>query len=226
MPEYSHSTELKKIVISGIENEQTHAMAKKVLAEAYRRINHQVRFMFVPGRRSMELANEGKTDGEIARILGTELQFPNLIMVPTEVIRFKGVAFTKSVDREINSWDDLKGLKIGVILGVRYSTIGTKGLKPFFADSMFHLFKLLVNDRIDIAIAVLKAGKIELEKNFKNSGIHVIGSPLYSAPLYHFVHKKNLYLIKDLNQTFVNMKDKGEIDLILKTTFRHLLNDK
>lgn len=211
------------ITISGIVNEQTHAVAKEVLRVAYNRIGCRVRFEFVPGIRSLQMANRGKTDGDIARIAGTEQQYPNLIPLSTPVIHFQAVAFTKSVTRQIDSWDDLQGLKVGIIRGIRYSTIQAKTLHPFFAEDMTHLFRLLDNDRIEIAVAVFNAGTIELGKNFSNSGIHVIGKPLYQAPLYHFIHKKNSYLKDDLEKELKKMAAQGEIELILKAARTRLM---
>lgn len=131
----------EEILISAIENEQTHAIAKHVLMEAYSRLGYKVVFDDLPGRRALEWANTGLTDGDVARIAGTGTKYPNLIRVETPVIYFKGVAFSKTIDKPVNTWDDLKGLRIGVVRGIRYSTIGTKGMDPFFANDMTHLYQ-------------------------------------------------------------------------------------
>ena len=151
----------KSIVITAIQNEQTHAMAKEVVREAYLKIGYDVRFDFFPGKRSLEMANEGESDGDVARIEGTEKKFPGLVPIPIPVIWFDGVVFTKNIVKKINDWKDLNGLRIGIIRGIRYSEIGTKGFSPLFAEDMTHLFKLLDEGRIQVAIAVLKTGKIE-----------------------------------------------------------------
>jgi ABC-type amino acid transport substrate-binding protein len=214
-----------KTVISAIENEQTHAIAKEVLREAYRRIGYGVQFQFLPGQRALESANDGVLDGDVARIAGTEYEYPNLIPVPTPIFYFQGFAFTKSVTRQIDSWNDLKGLRIGIIRGIRYSTIGTKELNPFFAEDMTHLFKLLNQNRIQVAVAVLDSGKIETYKNFRNSGIHATGKPLYASPLYHFLHRRNEYLIKPLNDILKCMTKQREIDLIFSKEFQKYFNE-
>ena len=224
----AYASEIKDriIVLSGIENEQTHTMAKEVLVKAYNQIGYNIRSEYLPGQRSLESANSGTTDGDIARIKGTDKVYPNLIQIETPVINFKGVAFTKNINRKINSWKDLKGLRVGILRGVRYSTHGTKELNPFFANDMTHLFKLLQQDNIEVAVAVLNAGKIEIQKNFKDSGIHATGTPLISASLYHFVHKKNKHLAKDLNNAIKYMADTGEIEKIHKITIEKLLEPK
>ena len=202
----------KTIEISAIVNEQTHAVAKAVLQEAYRRIGYHVKFDDLPGQRALEWANSGMTDGDVARIEGTERKYPNLIQVKTPVIYFQGVAFVKDIDRKIETWSDLNGLRIGIVRGIRYAEIGTKGMAPLLAHDMRHLFTLLDLARIQVAVAVLDAGKIEIHRHFRDSGIHPVGLPLYSSPLYHFVHNRNRHLVKKLDQVLAEMTRTGEID--------------
>ncbi len=209
-----HQTNLKHITISAIDNEQTHAIAKYILIEVYKQIGYQVSFDDLPGKRALEWANKGLTDGDVARIEGTEEKFTNLIPIEIPIIHFKGVVFTKKIKRNIVQWKDLHDLRIGVVRGIRYSTIGTKGMEPFFANDMTHLFTILNEGRIEVAVAVLDAGVIEIEKNFKDSGIHMIGSPLFSAPLYHFLNKKNKLLIGPLKETLIEMTSSGRIEKI------------
>ena len=171
-------------IISAILGDQPHAMAEEVLRVAHGRMGYKVKFELFPGIRSLEPANKGETDGDIARISGTQKEFPNLRPLATPVIHIQGVAFTKSVTRKIKIWGDLEGLRIGVIRGIRYSTIGTQGLNRYFAEDTAHLFRLPADDRIQIAVTVLDAGRIELHDNFEDSGIHAVGSPLYEAPLF------------------------------------------
>ena len=212
--------------VSAIENEQTHAMAMEILREAYSRIGYQVNFVLLPAQRALIWANEGKTDGDVARIVGTEKKYPNLAPVPTPVAYFNGVVFTRTVTKPIKRWADLNGLRVGIIRGIRYSAIGTANMQPFEANDMTHLFTLLDADRIQVAVAVREAGLIEIERNFKNKGFHAIGPPLYSAPLHHFLHLKNKALIAPLNAALEAMVRKGEFDLIHKKAFERLMNGR
>lgn len=214
----------KSFFITGIENEQTHAMAKEVLKEAYRRLGYEIKYEFLPGKRSLIMANSGESDGDIARIKGTEKAFRHLVPVPIPIIWFKGVVFTKKINKNIKDWYDLKGLKIGIIRGIRYSEIGTQDLSPLFADDMTHLFKLLDQDMIQVAIATQNAGRLEINRNHKGSDIHVIGEPLFSAPLYHFVNMKNKSIVLQLNLVLQDMEQHGEIKKILVSTFTKMLN--
>ncbi|MBF0381151.1 MAG: transporter substrate-binding domain-containing protein [Magnetococcales bacterium] len=215
------------VLLSAIENEQTHTIASAILIEAYKRVGYRAEIDFLPARRALEWAASGRRDGDVARIAGTEKSFPNLIPVPTPVVYFKGVAFAKTdLKRDITNWDDLKGLDIGVIRGIRYSTIGTKGMQPLFAKNMGHLFTLLNGGRIDVAIAVQDAGVVEVNRNFADSGIHIVGKPLYSSPLFHFVHKQNSQLIPLLDSELKKMREQGESKEIYNRVLRLLMQPK
>lgn len=224
--ERSYSGPPGPLVISSIVNGQTHALAKEVLKQAYERIGRPVEFKPAPARRALASANDGETDGDIARIQGTGKIFTNLVAVPTPVIDFQGVAFTKSVTKSIRTWNDLKGLKIGVVRGVRYAAIGTEGLDRYFAEDIPHLFKLLADGRIDVAVAGLRAGKIEIRKNHGNSGIRTIGEPLFSAPLYHVLHKRNKAIVPHLDTVLADMAEQGEIDAIIDQAFQNMLDQE
>lgn len=216
---------LKTVFITGIQNEQTHVMAKAVVREAYRRIGYHVRFEFFPSHRSLDMANRGESDGDIARIGEINKTLSNLVPVPTPIIHFKGVTFTKTITSNISTWEDLKKLRIGVIRGIQYSEIGTRELSPFFAEDMTHLFTLLDHDMIEVAIAVSRAGQIEISRNFKGSGIHETGGVLYTGPLYHYVHKKNQSRVPELNTVLQEMEKTNEIEKIIETSFRRLLGE-
>jgi polar amino acid transport system substrate-binding protein len=212
------------VLLSAIQNEQTHTIAGAILKEAYRRIGYISEFDFLPARRALEWAASGKRDGDVARIASTQKAFPNLIPVPTPVVHIKGVAFAKNSIKPITKWDDLRGLNIGVIRGIRYSTIGTKGMQPLFAKNMGHLFQLLDGGRIDVAVAVQDAGLVEIKHNFPNRGIHIVSKNLYSAPLFHFVHKKNKGLVPLLDIALLEMKEKGETNEIYKQILHKLMH--
>lgn len=212
------------LVISVIANEQTHALAEAVLTEAYRRIHQPVTFDPLPAKRALEWANQGETDGDAARISGTENSYPNLIPVPTPVITFKGIAFSRDAALRVRAWADLRGLRVGVIRGIRYSTIGTEGLDRFFARDMPHLFTLLDHGRIQVAVAVLDAGEVEIARHFKGSGIQPVGQPLHTAPLFHFLHRRHRDLVQRLDPALQTMWQSGAVAEIRERTIHQLIS--
>ncbi len=219
-----HPEKLKVIRISAIENEVTHELAKAVVRAAYQKLGIEIEFYDLPARRALEWANAGKTDGDVARIDGTEYKFTNLIKISIPVNEFKGVAFTKDINRKIQSWEDLKGLSVGIIGGYRYADLGTKGLDRVLAKDNAQLFKLLNVGHIDIAISGLYSGKLIVAKRFKDSKIQTIGDPLHSSFLYHFIHKKHKDLAPRLESTLLEMKNSGEIERIREKTLQEIFS--
>ncbi len=215
----------RSVHLSAIDNEQTHSAAIKILTEAYNRLGIRVSVSLLPGIRSLVAANDGTTDGDVARIPGTEKKFENLLPVPTPIINFKGVAFTKSVEKPINTWEDLEAFQIGVIRGVRYSEINTRHFNRLLSNDMTHLFLLLEKGRIQVAVAVLEAGLAEIQNSFPNSGMRVAGDPLFSSPLYHFVNKKNAFLIPKLDAVIKDMKNSGRLKEIYNSAYFHPNNN-
>ncbi len=216
----------KKIVtISEVEKDNIHRLIKDIVRTAYKKIGIEVKFYELPARRALEWANAGKTDGDLARIAGTEKKYTNLIRIPIPVMEIKGVVFTKNIKRDIRTWEDLKGLNVGIRSGIRYSEIGTRGLPRIQANTLTQLFKLLALDRIDIALADYDMGRIELHKNFRGSNIHIIGQPLNSAQLFHYIHIKNRELVPRLESVLQDMLKTGEIESIKENTTREILSE-
>lgn len=202
--------------ISMIYQSLSQTLAREVVQEAYERIGIHVEFNPVPPIRALELANLGVMDGETARIEGTEKTYSNLVKIPVPVSYITGVVFTKHIDRDIRSWNDLKGLKIGIIKGVLYSEKGTQGMQTFYAKENTHLFKLLDYGRVDVAIAVKEEGEYEIKAHFPSSNIHMIGQPVYRAPLFHYIHKKNIGLAPKLEAVLKEMEKNGEMEALWK----------
>lgn len=214
------------LTISGIEGEQTHQIAREIIEEAYARIGISVTFLFVPGKRSLMMANNGRVDGDLARILGTETVYENLLPVPTRVLDFSAVAFTKRADITVNNWQELQGYRVGIIRGIRYSEIGTRGMNPRYADNMQHLFQLLDQGRVDVAIATIRAGMSEIAVHYPQGEIHQAGDVLHTEPLHHFLHRKHKEIIPLLDNALNEMTQTGIIRKIAEETFQTRLAPK
>ena len=204
------------MTISMIEDDPVVIGVHEVVRTAYSRMGIPVVFRKLSGKRALIESNSGETDGELVRIKGTEDEFTNLIRIPVPLLDIQGVVYTKTIDRDIRSWDDLKGLKVGIIRGIQYSEKGTQGLQRYYARNVYHLFKLLDTDWIDVAVVLRRAVDKEIERTFRASNIHIIGKPLYKAPLYHFIHKRHLNLVPRLEAVLREMKETGEMQAIIE----------
>ncbi|MCP4020360.1 MAG: amino acid ABC transporter substrate-binding protein [Desulfobacteraceae bacterium] len=212
----------KKIVIAAIVDDKFHTIAMDILHLAYQRIGYTALFIEMPGKRCLEYANSGKVDGDAARVKGICQIYQNLLPVKMPILYFQGVAFTKGIRPSIRNWNDLKGLRIGVVSGIQHYQEGIKDMNLFLADNQNHLFKLLSLDRIQVAISDKTSGLLEIDKNFKDAGLHTVNPPMYASYLFHVVHKKNRKLIAPLEKVLYRMERSGEIQQIEKNILKQL----
>ncbi len=87
------------------------------MKEAFRRIDIQVEFQSYPVERSLQIANYGKTHGELSRIKGIDKNYENLIQIPVPNNFVHLFPITLDADIQITSIEDLKLYHIGSVRG-------------------------------------------------------------------------------------------------------------
>ncbi len=189
-------------------------LSEAILSEAYKRIGLQITVQKFPAKRALLMANDGRTDGELIRIVGTEKQCPNLIMIPVPVIFFKGVVFTKNADFPVKGWDSLSPYKIGIVRGIQFSDAPTRQMKHYDFNLIEELFESLNRGIIDVALYARLDGLVLIEKHFKGSGMKVLEPPLAELPLYNYLHKKHKSLVPKITSVLQEMEKEGTIQKI------------
>ena len=70
---------------------------EQVLREALEPLRYDVRLLRLPAERSLQDANSGTIDGDVARIEGLDRLYPNLVRVPSAIVESRDfAAFTRS----------------------------------------------------------------------------------------------------------------------------------
>lgn len=187
---------------------------EKILIELYNRAEISLDFKDIPMVRSMSLANEGITDGEIVRTKLILEKYSNLMPVPTPIIIMKIHAFVINNDIVIETLDDLRKYKVGIVRGVVASEKLTKELNVVGAKDVETLVRILKHGRIDIAISPDITTR-KIISSFNYTEIVRIDPPLLEIPLYHMLNKKHKDLIPVLDYHLNQMIDDGTITTIL-----------
>jgi|GEM_PF-617421 len=215
--------EAQTTTISLCEWHITHRFAKEAVRIAYQRIGISPEFVELPCRRSLVEANAGAFDGEVGRISGIQKIYPRLIPMDSPTVTIEGVVFTKSIDRAITKWRDLSGLKIGIIRGELYAEAGTAGLGPEVVNSYHQLLIMVAKGRLDVGVVIKRDFEVEIGGGqFVGRGLHIIGDPVFSAPLFHLVHENHRERIPKLNAVFKEMWESGETRSIHQETMRRI----
>lgn len=201
----------KELVLTkGEQESHFNNISKKILIEAYKKIDIDISFKTYPSLRALVSSNLGDTDGEMHRILGIEKKFKNLIRIPVSINKISIVAFTMDKEIKINKIDDLKHYTVGVRRGIQFAENISDEKNIYKVAKIEQLFNMLYLGRIDVAVEANVAG-IEIIKKLKLNGIHISKKPLISKKLYHYLNKKHKKIIPFITNSLQDMKDKNII---------------
>ncbi|GLQ07003.1 substrate-binding periplasmic protein [Sneathiella chinensis] len=198
------------VVIGQIRESPLQERIRPGIQELYDRIGIEAEFMLLPSKRALVMTNAGELDAEIFRVAKAARRYPNLRRVPTEVTEFTGRAFFIK-DLQVDSWDALEGLRVGIVHGAVWAEEGTRGRKVVRTETLFRLLERLVNGSVDVAISTHGSVMTMIETSYPDKGIKY-GAPLNRTPVYHYVHKDLEYLVPKLDQVIREMKREGVFD--------------
>lgn len=182
---------------------------ERMSAEAFKRLGLGVRFVTHPSERSLVLANQGEVDGEGLRVAGLSAQYPHLIQVPERFIGISFVAFSRQPGLQINGWAGLQPYRVGFITGWKmFETHATQARTVQRVDTPEQLFKMLAQDRIDLALYTLADGQAML-RTMNLPGIHAITPSLRDVDMYLYLHERHAALVPRIAQALRDMKADG-----------------
>lgn len=188
---------------------------EQVMQEAFKRNGLNVTVQAPPAERALQQANDGIDDGDGPRIAGLSSKYPNLIQVPEKVIDTEFVAFTKNATMEAKGWDSVKQYRVGIITGWKIledNLAGSQALEKVANSEA--LFKLLANDRIDVAVI----GKLDGMAAIRQLGltdVHAVSPPLEIKPMYLYLNKKHEALVPKIDAGLKEMKSDGTYQKLL-----------
>ena len=194
---------------------------RKVLAavsrEAFKRLGLDFALVSLPSERSLQSADNGEVDGEGLRVAGLSDQYRNLIQVPERYISVSFVAFArKPVELSVNqSWASLKPHRIAFITGWKMFEANATGARVVTkVNGPEQLFRMLENDRIDLALYTRRGGE-DLIRKLGMSSIVALEPSLQEVDMHLYLHRKHQLLVPRLAQTLREMKTDGTHGRIL-----------
>ncbi len=208
------------IVASATEQSRVAAVSETIMARAYAALGYKFNVSYLPGKQALYKSNHGETDAELVRIEAVGRKFPNLVQVPEALFDVRGMAFSWNDTMRFRSTQDLWGRRIGIVKGIQWAAKITEGHSPKLAMNVHHLFELLANRQIDIALEAQLTGQPEL-KHFPNRGLVMLLETPIQFPVFHFLNKKHQNLIAPLAEEIRKMKERGEINRIFQNYYKN-----
>lgn len=187
---------------------------KAVVREAYNRIGYDINVLHLPGERALKLSNIGAVEAELYRIAAINKIYPNLSRIPVPIFNFEVRAFSKKTNFEPDGWNSLEPYRLAALTGVKITEKNTEGMNRELVNDLHHMFTLLDSERVDLAITTRVAGNITM-REMKLDNIKMLDPPVFTFPVFHFVHKSQQQLIPMLTESLTQMQNEGLIKKII-----------
>lgn len=185
------------IISTGPEDNYYIQYSVPLLTEVYNELNINPKFVFTSFKRSLIDVDKGIADAEAFRASVVDTIYPDIIIVNEPLFYIRIMAYTSNPNLNVLSWNNLAGLKVGIIRGIKLSEEYTKNVDIVSSNTHEEAFKLLVKYRVDVVISgELVADKIISNYPNFNFNKHV----LEESPAYHFVNIKHKNLIPELEK--------------------------
>lgn len=189
----------------------------KMLREAYSQIGYEVEISFETIGRAMISSNQGRADGELARVASLRHEFPNLVQTRPSIVQVEFIALSLKKDLKIAGWKSLQNYRLAAETGFKHVEYNTKGMNITFVPNREQLFQMLFHDRVDFVLMertkALKVLEKMSEQKIKHPEVYEAGL-LDKVPLYHFLNKSRADLVPKINQVLASMHAKGQLEKI------------
>lgn len=180
-----------------------------VVGEAFNRAGLRLKLVVLPAERGLINANEGIEDGDLSRIAGIEKVYPNLVRVPEKIFDMDFVAFTRSENIKIASWDALQDYSVSYIKGWK---IFEQNLLPkteiTTAEAPEQLLDMLALGRVQVVLYSRWMGlALAKAKGIKN--IRVVEPALAHRAMYIYLNKRYAVYIPVIAKALREIKHEG-----------------
>ncbi|XXJ19663.1 substrate-binding periplasmic protein [Desulfovibrio caledoniensis] len=190
-----------------------------ILHEAFKRLGYEFQLHSYPGKRSLQMSNEGLTDGEAHRIEGIDQTYNNLIRIPEVQQVIYTCAYTNRNIELPNGWSDLKRYRVAVLRGSIFATRMASKYAKQVQELSTHkqLLQFLDANRTDISIGS-SVGMDDLLNSSQHYITHIrkIEPPLASLKIYAYLNRKHKELVTPLAETLRAMKYDGTYDALIE----------
>lgn len=206
----------QEVQLARNENAIGQAVAAKLLTDIYKKAGLGINIAPLPAARANAVALAGDKDGEVARIAPYFAKNPSLFKVEPGYYYLTTAAFAKS-DKgvTINSKDDLKKYKVGIVRGIAHAEAATEGLAGLQVTGSYdQLYQMLEAGRIDVAIDEGINGPSTL-KGLGLKDITQVGE-IARLDLFNVLTPAKKDLAPKISAAIKALKDSGELAKLTK----------
>jgi len=189
-----------------------------VYREAFRRLGFEFEYRHYPAKRASLTADEGRVDGDLARVYAYGQTHPELIRVEEAPFSDRFVAIATNPEIKLDGWESLRGTTYRVEYLHGYQRAHdklTEVVEPARLSALSnwrHGLKKLIRGRTDVFIDVENVIEPLLKQDeFQSANLVVVGV-MEEITLHAYLHKKHAPLAAQLSAVLKDMKREGLIE--------------
>jgi ABC-type amino acid transport substrate-binding protein len=201
--------QVSPVVIATVGNSADVPAGRAVIREAYSRIGVEVKFSSYSAAEAIATSNSGVVTAELQRIDGISQGYENLVQVPIPINIIQGAAFSIKYRFPISGWHSLRPYRIGIVWGIVFAELPTRGMNVTMANGYEDLILMLENDQVDVIVMPRIQG-LEAIHSAGITEIIEMDGVLETLFLYHYVHHSRLDLVEKLTPVLKQMLLNGE----------------
>lgn len=200
------------LTLSQIADDPITDSGMRIVNEAYHRLGIMVKAELLPPERAISYADQGKTDGDVARLGGFESSYHHLQRVPVPLMYIDILAYTAGRQIRIENWQSLRPYRLCVRNGIKVMMDNTEGMARELVDNTDQAVKMLRARRCDIAILSNMAW-LDIDR-LQAGPMRALKPALSVIPLYHYLNEEHADLIPQLSTVLQQMRSDGSISRI------------
>ena len=196
---------------------------ESVTREALKRIGYRLEIKIYPTARSIYNLNKGFVDGEMSRVKGLEVNYPNIEYVPEVIYKSKFFVYSGQTLNCKLGWSSLENKKVAYPRGWKIIDINIPETSVVTKVKNFQqLVNLVKRGRVDYFIY---SGWLDssFKKLLEQNEIKQVHPYLVERPMYMYLNKKHSSLIKPLTQAIKDMKQDGSYGVLVDKFLTPLL---
>lgn len=173
----------------------------------YAEMGMQPAFELAPAERAIILTNSAYYDADLSRANTVLKNYPNLLLSSEPLKTLALYTYVrKQSGLQINSIDQLKQMKVGVVRGSKLAEdfIAQHQLHYISANSAESFYKMLMAKRFDIAL--ISSTQLSAQTAEINAIAERVGSALVHNFSYHVMHKKHTALMQQFDTILRKMR--------------------
>jgi len=191
----------RQLLLSGYKAPGMIDVALERLRAAYRKLGIELAIHVTTPSRALVDSASGRTDGEVVRADVIEELYPSLLRVDVPLFTVSTYAYGTLPELADKPLEDLKALRAGYVRGAVFAELATRNYAEAWpAESLEQLFAMLIQDRIDLVIAVEKPARAMIKKSDLKGKVFAVSSSRRDYQFFHYLHEKNADLIPSIEK--------------------------